>query len=123
MEAVSDHPLQHMLREHFGPASSKVCIGIFEAGISHALLLSRRFGVISTGPGTKPFQTKGVSAFLGASGSDRWAGVKTSGLHVLEIEGGDRKYVEDKIKATTVGLVAGGADCIILGCAGESPQL
>jgi len=71
---VSDHPLQHMIREHLGPTSSKPCVGMFESGIAKALMVSRQFGIVSTGEGFKPLLKKGVTTFLGASGSDRFVG-------------------------------------------------
>lgn len=107
-----------MLREHLGPTSPRPCIGIFEAGLTAGLLLSPRIGVVSTGSGTKPLLTKGVSAFLGASGSDRWAGVVTTGLGVVELREGDRERVEERMKATAKEVAAKGAVCIVMGCAG-----
>lgn len=73
-DIVSDHPLQHMIREHLGPTSSKPCVGMFESGIAKALLVSRQFGIVSTAKDFKPLLQKGVSSFLGASGSDRFVG-------------------------------------------------
>lgn len=108
-----------MIREHLGPSSSKVCIGIFEAGLSQALMQARKFGVLSTGFGAKPLLAKGVSAFLGSSGSDRWAGGITSSIKIedLRLEG-EQESVQRRMKIAA-GKVAGlGADCIILGCAG-----
>lgn len=108
-----------MIREHLGTPSAKPCIGIFEAGLAHALLLSRRFGVLSTGAGPKPLLAKGVSAFLGASGSDRFAGGVTSGIRIedLRLEG-ERGRVEALMRAAGVEVVRKGADCVLLGCAG-----
>ena len=117
--AVSDHPLSHMIREHLGPTSPKPCLGIFDAGLSAALMLSRRFGVLSTGSGPKPLLAKGVSAFLGASASDRWAGGVTSGIKIEELRlASERARVERLMKAAAVRVVERGADCVILGCAG-----
>ncbi|KAM0746365.1 hypothetical protein T439DRAFT_319029 [Meredithblackwellia eburnea MCA 4105] len=114
----SDHPLQHLLREHLGPLSPRHCIGIFEAGITHALLLNHRFGVVSTGTGTKPLLIKGVSAFLGGSASDRWAGCVTSGLGVVELREGDPVRIKERMQATAVEVVKKGAGVLIMGCAG-----
>ncbi|BGO94138.1 hypothetical protein NBRC10512_006960 [Rhodotorula toruloides] len=115
----TDHALQHMIREHLGPTSPKPCIGMFEAGISKALILSRKFGVLSTGFGPKPLLSKGVSSFLGASGSEKWVGGVTSGIKIEELrEADEREKVERLMKETAAKVAALGADCIILGCAG-----
>ncbi|KAK4699590.1 hypothetical protein P7C70_g6668, partial [Phenoliferia sp. Uapishka_3] len=119
----SDHPLQHMIREYLGPTSPIICIGMFEAGLSSALMTSRRFGILSTGFGPKPLLAKGVSAFLGASGSDRYAGGITSGIRIEELrteDGEVRKEVERKMKEAAGKVAALGADCLVLGCAGMS---
>ena len=107
-----------MLRELLGPTSSRPAIGIFEAGIAAALLLSYRFGVVSTGTGLKPLMTKGVSAFLGANGSDRWAGVVTTGLGVVELRDGDPAKIEKGMKDAAVEVVRKGANVLLMGCAG-----
>ncbi|GAA5937920.1 hypothetical protein JCM3775_002396 [Rhodotorula graminis] len=115
----TDHPLQHMIREHLGPTSHKPCIGMFEAGVSKALMLSRKFGVLSTGTGPKPLLSKGVMNFLGAASSDRWAGGVTSGISIEELrEPGARVEVERRMRETAAQVARNGADCIIMGCAG-----
>lgn len=106
-----------MIREHLGPSSPRVCLSIFEAGISHALCLSRKFGILSTGFGPKPLLQKGVSAFLGGSASDRFAGGLTSGIRIEELRSAGEE-VESKMKETAGRLAVAGADCIIMGCAG-----
>ncbi|GAA5957358.1 hypothetical protein JCM3765_000435 [Sporobolomyces pararoseus] len=115
----SDHPLQHMIREHLGPASNKFCVGMFESGISQALMTSRQFGIVSTGAGFKPLLKKGVSTFLGASGSDRFVGSAMSGIQVEELRDSSKKdQVEKKIKEASAQVAAMGADLIIMGCGG-----
>jgi hypothetical protein len=37
----TDHPLQHMIRDHLRTTSRKPAIGMFEAGISHCLMLGK----------------------------------------------------------------------------------
>ncbi|THH04726.1 hypothetical protein EW145_g5310 [Phellinidium pouzarii] len=114
----SDHPLIHMLREHISSIqSTKPAIGMFEAGVSHALLVGRRFGVVSTGTGMKHTLIAGVRAFMGAN-SERFAGVTTSGLGVVELREGDRFRIEKLMKSTSVKTAEKGADVLILGCAG-----
>ncbi|GAA5830592.1 hypothetical protein JCM11251_002525 [Rhodosporidiobolus azoricus] len=115
----TDHALQHMIREHLGPTSTKPCIGMFEAGLSKALMLSRKFGVLSTGFGPKPLLSKGVMNFLGAAASERWAGGVTSGIKIEELRMEEEKEkVERLMKGTAAKVARLGADCIILGCAG-----
>ncbi|GAA5830859.1 hypothetical protein JCM5353_000593 [Sporobolomyces roseus] len=115
----SDHPLQHMIREHLGPTSSKPCVGMFESGIAKALLVSRQFGIVSTAKDFKPLLQKGVSSFLGASGSDRFVGSEMSGIEVTELRDPDKKAnVEKKIKEASAEVAARGADLIIMGCGG-----
>lgn len=93
-------------------------MGIFEAAVNECLITSRKFGVASTGSGWKPLLHKGVSAYLGASGSDRWAGCITSGLGVLELRDGDQARVERLVKETAGKVALNGAEAIIMGCAG-----
>ncbi|GJN87703.1 hypothetical protein Rhopal_000658-T1 [Rhodotorula paludigena] len=115
----TDHPLQHMIREELGPTSPKPCIGMFEAGLSKALMLGRKFGVLSTGFGPKPLLSKGVMNFLGAASSDRWAGGITSGIAIEELRQADvRDKVERLMKETAAKVAEKGADTIIMGCAG-----
>lgn len=138
--AVTDHPLQHMIREELGPTSPKPCIGMFEAGLSKALMLGRKFGVLSTGFGPKPLLSKGVMNFLGAASSDRWAGGITSSIAIEELRQADvRDKVERLMKETAAKVAEKGAgtwmcalkfasmreltchssaDTIIMGCAG-----
>ncbi|KAI5474757.1 protein of Asp/Glu/hydantoin racemase family [Pseudohyphozyma bogoriensis] len=114
----SDHPLQHMIREHLGPLTTKPVAGIFEAAITHALIMHKKFGILSTGFGAKPLLTKGVSSFMGANGSERWVGCVTTGLGVVELREGDQVKVEKCMKEGAAKLAAMGADCILMGCAG-----
>lgn len=108
-----------MIREHLGPTSPKPCIGMFEAGLSKALTLSRSFGVLSTGFGPKPLLSKGVTSFLGAAGSNKWVGGVTSGIKIEELRDPTAKdKVEQLMRETAVKVARSGADCVILGCAG-----
>ncbi|KIK68280.1 hypothetical protein GYMLUDRAFT_153947 [Collybiopsis luxurians FD-317 M1] len=109
----SDHPLTHMLRE----TTSKPTIGIFEAAITQALLLGTRFGIVTTGTGYKADIHKGVQAFMGGS-SQRFAGVMTTGLGVVELREGDRMKIERNMKEFSGKMALEGADVILLGCAG-----
>jgi hypothetical protein len=56
---------------------------------------------------------------MGAT-SDRFAGLLTTGVGVVELREGDKETVERKVRETSVRMVAEkGADVILLGCAGE----
>ncbi|KAK0435206.1 Asp/Glu/hydantoin racemase [Armillaria borealis] len=108
----SDHPLAHMLRE----VTTKPTIGIFEAAITQALLVGKRFGVVTTGTGYKFNLCNGVRAFMGAN-SERF-GLVTTGLGVLELREGDREKIEKNMKEASGEMASQGADVILLGCAG-----
>lgn len=110
----SDHPLVGMLR-HMVP--NIPCIGIFEASILHALICGTKFGILTTGRDAVPGIDAGVRALLGGN-SDRYAGTVASGLGVVELQTGERKIVERRIKESAAKVAAKGADVIILGCAG-----
>lgn len=111
--SVSDHPLTHMLRE----TTSKPTVGIFEAAITQALLLGKRFGIVTTGTGYYADIHKGVQAFMGGN-SQRFAGLVTTGLAVVELREGDRQKVEASMKEYSGKIARQGADVILLGCAG-----
>ncbi|KAL5511714.1 DCG1 [Sanghuangporus vaninii] len=115
----SDHPLTHMLREHLmSIRSSKPVINIFEAAVSHALLLGRRFAIITTLESMKYPLVSATSAFLGGTKSERFVDVLTTGLGVVELREGDKENVESVMKSTAAQAASLGADVLILGCAG-----
>ncbi|KDQ60433.1 hypothetical protein JAAARDRAFT_126183 [Jaapia argillacea MUCL 33604] len=109
----SDHPLTHMLRQ----VTDKPVVGIFEAAISHALLVGKRFGIITTGVAWKVPLSDGVRSFMGGV-SDRFVGVECTGLGVVELKTGSARKIEDAVKAASVRIAERGADVILLGCAG-----
>ncbi|KAF9523575.1 Asp/Glu/hydantoin racemase [Crepidotus variabilis] len=109
----SDHPLTHMLRENSG----KPVINILEAAITHSLLIGQRFGIITTGTGYKYIYHTDVRNFFGAT-SERFAGLVTTGLGVVELREGDPMYVAKQVKKGAAQIAEKGADVIILGCAG-----
>ncbi|GAA6008722.1 hypothetical protein JCM11491_003411 [Sporobolomyces phaffii] len=117
----SDHPLQHMIREHLGAASDKLCVGMFESGIAQALMVSRQFGIVSTAKDFGPLLQKGVTAFLGAAASDRFVGSEMSGVQVEQLRDPARRAeVERRIKESSAAVAARGADTILMGCGGMS---
>jgi Asp/Glu/hydantoin racemase len=104
-----------MLRE----VTTKPVVGIFEAAIVHALLLGKKFGVVTSGSGWVNGITAGVRNFLGANASDRFAGVSATGLGVLELKEGDQEKVRMRIRESAADVARLGADVILLGCAGN----
>ena len=102
-----------MLRE----TTRKPAINILESAISQSLLIGQRFGIITTGTGFKYIHYPEVRNFLGAP-SERFAGLVTTGLGVVELREGDRGRVEAKVKEGSAKIAERGADVIILGCAG-----
>jgi Asp/Glu/hydantoin racemase len=82
-------------------------------------LIGQRFGIITTGTGYKYIHHVEVRNFLGAT-SERFAGLVTTGLGVVELREGNRQHVEAKVKESSANIAAKGADVIILGCAGMS---
>lgn len=111
---VSDHSLTHILREKYPHKSS---IGILESSITHALLIGQRFGIITTGTGYKYIYHTDVRNVLGGK-SEKFAGLVTTGLGVVELREGDADKIERNVKDASRKIAEMGADVIILGCAG-----
>ena len=119
--SVSDHPLQHMIREHLGNNNTRqFCVGMFEAAISECLMFSRRFACLCVGMGHKPLLPKGIASFLGGNASDRYLGYITTGVGPVELREGQHDQVELKVKEAAGKVALLGAEAIILGCAGFS---
>jgi hypothetical protein len=104
-----------MLREN----TPKPAMNILEAAISQSLLIGQRFGIITSGWGYKYIHYTEVRNFLGAT-SERFAGLVTCELGVLEFQSGERAHVEARVKAAAAKSASQGADVIILGCAGTN---
>jgi Asp/Glu/hydantoin racemase len=118
----SDHPLIALLRINLVDPPIRV-LGILESSVAHALLLPQpaplnKFGVVTTGKTWEPVLEKAVMSFLGVTNSERFAGVRGTGIEVLGFHGSDEvgTGVEEAVQA----LVKDGAGIIILGCAGMS---
>jgi Asp/Glu/hydantoin racemase len=119
-----------MIREHLScpsscssDASARFCTGIFDASLVSSLLFtSQKFGILTTGPsvgGMKASIDRGVSSFLGSSGSERYAGCFSTDLGVLELrDASKRTLVECRVKQTAAKIAKQGAEYLILGCAG-----
>jgi Asp/Glu/hydantoin racemase len=115
VSCFSDHPLIHMLRE----VTTKPVVGIFEAAVSLALMLGRKFGIVSTGVGWKPGIISGIRNYLGAHASERFAGVVTTGLGVVELKEGDPERIKRRMAVGAQEVARKGAEVILLGCAGQ----
>lgn len=107
----SAHPLIPALREELsGPV-----IGIMEAALYSARMLGNRLGVLTTGARSAILHNDSIAMY---GLSQYSAGTQSSGLGVLELERLDREMVLGKVGEAATRLVAQGADCIALGCAG-----
>lgn len=99
-------------------------MGILEASVTHALLLGKRFGVVTTGPAWVPLLTQGINNFLGSTSSTRFGGVVSTGLGVLELhpktstEKSEARVRRKMGEAARVLVVEQKVDVICLGCAG-----
>jgi Asp/Glu/hydantoin racemase len=107
----SKHPLIDVLREEVFPP----VIGIMEASLYAARLVGGRFGIVATGIRSKLNQEEAVRAY----GLEPWyVGSETTELGVLELGSQPREIVLARVADATKRLLAKGADCICLGCAG-----
>ncbi|CED82271.1 Asp/Glu/hydantoin racemase [Phaffia rhodozyma] len=117
----SEHPLISALQAHLTRHSSRAkVLGMFHAAITHALLLGSKFGIITSGTGWEPALTKGVASFLGSPNSDRFVGVHSTGVGVVELREGDRQMVKQVMECGSKDLLVKGAGVIVLGCAAMS---
>ena len=121
----SDHPLIALLRAHLVDPRIHV-LGILEASLAHALLLPQRaplnkFGIITTGKTWEPVLESAVKSFLGVTESERFAGVRSTGVGVLGFHGsGEQNEVDAGVEKAVQELVKDRTGIIILGCAGMS---
>lgn len=107
----SDHALIRMLREEFTQPS----IGIMEASLFAARTLGNRFGLIATSDRAKVTNEDSIRHY----GFDSFcAGVGSCKLGVLDLERKPEEHVLDIMCNVAKDLVARGADCLTLGCAG-----
>jgi len=106
----SVHPLvQSLKRSH----PDKSIVGILEASVIHALLLGKRFGIVTTGEAWERVLAAGVASF-------RFVGVASTGLGVNELHSAGVNEVAQRMGDASKTLVERGADVICLGCAGMS---
>lgn len=127
----SPHPLTSLIRAH----STVPVLNIFEASVLHARVLSRPFGIVTTGRYWEDVLADGVHQFLVGSdtpaigevrgegeggGIGAFVGVRSTGLNATELHSTKKEEVERRIEQASAELVKEGAEVIILGCAGMS---
>ncbi|TIA20201.1 hypothetical protein D6C81_04369 [Aureobasidium pullulans] len=107
----SDHALIRMLREEFDQPS----IGIMEASLFAARTLGNRFGLIATSKRSKAMHEDSIRHY----GFDGFcSGVGSCNLGVLDFDLKSEEEVLGIMCGVAKDLVAQGADCLTLGCAG-----
>jgi allantoin racemase len=112
--ACFSDPGVQSLRERTG----RPVIGIAEAGMTAALSLGERFGVVAILPSSVARQRRTVRAYgLG----ERYAASRSIGLEVPELADGERTRAA-MIRAGERLRDEDGADVLILGCAGMADQ-
>ncbi len=108
----SHHPVTGALRE----ALAAPVVGIMEASILTALPLGHRFAIVTTSARWRPLLEEGVRT-LGFA--DRCAGVRSTGLAVLDLERLPAAEVIARIcQEARKAVEVDGADVVCLGCAG-----
>lgn len=108
----SHHPVTGALRE----ALAAPVIGIMEASILTALTLGHRFGIVTTSARWRPMLEEGLST-LGFA--DRCAGVRSTGLAVLDLEHLPEEQVIERVcDEARAAVESDRAEVICLGCAG-----
>jgi Asp/Glu/hydantoin racemase len=120
----SAHPLTPILRARI----QAPVLNIFEASVIYARSLRRPFGIVTTG---KYWETALSGAMgdirtdaLGKDGENdedsNFVGVRSTKLNASELHSTDRAEVDRKIIQASAELVRGGAQVVLLGCAGMS---
>ncbi|KAK6503037.1 hypothetical protein TWF481_008072 [Arthrobotrys musiformis] len=112
----SEHALVPLLRQY----TKRPVVGIFEASITHALLLKGPggWGIVTTGKIWEDLLSIGVGNFVGEEGNG-FEGVESTGLNADELHSLGHEEVKRKIGDAVVRLVGrGDVRVICLGCAG-----
>ncbi|KAK6341051.1 hypothetical protein TWF696_009360 [Orbilia brochopaga] len=112
----SEHPLVPLLRQY----TKKPVVGIFEASITHALLLKGPggWGIVTTGKIWEDLLSIGVGNFVGEEGNG-FEGVESTGLSAVELHSVEPDEVRRRVGEAVVRLVGrGDVRVICLGCAG-----
>jgi allantoin racemase len=106
----------HAAIEGIREATDIPTLGIMEASILCALPLGSKFGIVTTSPRWQPLLEEGVRS-LGME--SRCAGVRSSGLAVLDLEREPEEQVRKRLaEEAHAAVLEDGAEVIILGCAG-----
>ncbi|KAH9904518.1 hydantoin racemase [Xylariomycetidae sp. FL2044] len=109
----SAHPLIAMLREEY----AQPVLGIMEASLYASRMCGQSLGVVTTSERSSGLHGLSIAADYGL-GRFSAAGCETGHVSVLELESRPRAEVYASLCAAAKRLVAKGADCICLGCAG-----
>ena len=109
----SDPLALYALRE----ITEKPVLGIAEASIHLACLLGNRFSIVTTNDRWGPLLHEAVRRYGVES---RCASVRTTGLRVLDLEGGEGRVEEAIEREALAAVKQDGAEVICLGCAGMS---
>ncbi|MBD3304733.1 hypothetical protein GF339_00115 [candidate division KSB3 bacterium] len=98
--------------------SAKPVLGIAEASIYTACMLGSQFSIVTTNDRWKPLLREAVHKYGVAA---KCASIRTTGMHVADLENEHGGSVEDQIEAQAQAAVTqDGAEVICLGCAGMS---
>ena len=109
----SDPLAVYALRE----ITEKPVLGIAEASIHLACLLGNKFSIVTTNDRWGPLLHEAVRRYGVES---RCASIRTTGLRVLDLEGGERTVEEAIEREARAAVKQDGAEVICLGCAGMS---
>ncbi|KAJ6262170.1 hypothetical protein Dda_2975 [Drechslerella dactyloides] len=101
----SEHPLVPLLRQY----TKKPVVGIFEASITHALLLKGPggWGIVTTGKIWEDLLSIGVGNFVGEEGNG-FEGVESTGMTATELHSVEEDEVKSRIGEAVVRLVGRG---------------
>jgi allantoin racemase len=112
LACYSDHPAVYAMRE----LTEKPVIGIAEASMYMACMLGYKFSVVTTNDEWEPLLWDAVRHY---GLENRCASVRTTGMAVLDLHGGDDNHPYSQIRdAAQKALEEDGAEVICLGCAG-----
>jgi len=108
----SDHPAIYAARE----ITSKPVLGIAEASMHLACMVGRKFSIVTTNDEWEPLLWDAVNHY---GLSDRCASVRTTGMAVLDLEGGgEQETFRLILDGAHRAIEEDGAEVICLGCAG-----
>ena len=107
----SDHPTVYALRE----ITDKPVLGIAEASMYLACMIGYKFSVVTTNDEWKPLLWDAVHHY---GLTARCASVRTTGMAVLDLEGGEADTFSLILEGARQAIDEDGAEVICLGCAG-----